>query len=147
MTSTKASAPLKSSGLAVYSGSSLLAAVAAIIRSEARLRGSRPDARTDAQIWPNSRAAPWSYGSGSKVASTCCKTATRPARLTGSSVARGPKENSPYVTAVTSIRPGSSAGSYSLSAAITLVSTTPAPCGVTARSLEGVTDFLVHEIV
>jgi hypothetical protein len=33
----------------------LLAAVAAIMRSEARLRGSRPDARTAAQIWPKSR--------------------------------------------------------------------------------------------
>ena len=52
MISTKASAPLK------YSGSSLLAAVTAIVRSEARLRGSRPDARTAAQIWPKSRAAP-----------------------------------------------------------------------------------------
>ena len=37
--STNGSAPWKSPGLAVYSGNALLAAVAAIMRSEARLRG------------------------------------------------------------------------------------------------------------
>ena len=50
--STSPSVPWKSAGLAVYSGSRLLAAVAAICRSEERLRGCRPAARTAAQIWP-----------------------------------------------------------------------------------------------
>ena len=50
--STNVSAPRKSAGLAVYSGRALLAAVAAIIRSEARVRGWRPAARTAAQICP-----------------------------------------------------------------------------------------------
>jgi hypothetical protein len=50
--STNVSAPRKSSGLAVYSGRALLAAVAAIIRSEARVRGWRPMARTAAHICP-----------------------------------------------------------------------------------------------
>jgi hypothetical protein len=72
-----------------------------------------------------SLAAPWSYGNGSKVASACCRTATRPARSTGSSVACGPKDNSPSVTAVINIVSGSSDGSNSLSAAMMLVSTTP----------------------
>lgn len=48
--STSPSVPWKSAGLAVYSGSRLLAAVAAICRSEERLRGCRPAARTAAQI-------------------------------------------------------------------------------------------------
>jgi hypothetical protein len=50
--STSRSVPWKAAGLAVYSGSILLAAVAAICRSEERLRGCRPAARTAAQIWP-----------------------------------------------------------------------------------------------
>ena len=50
--STNASAPRKSPGLAVYSGRALPAAVAAIMRSEARVRGWRPVARTAAHICP-----------------------------------------------------------------------------------------------
>lgn len=73
--------PSKSSGLVVYNGNFVAAAIDAIMRSATRRRGIRPRAWTAALMRPNARAASVSNGIGSNSFSARCSTSARRARL------------------------------------------------------------------
>ncbi len=125
---TRPSIPVKSSGFAVYSGKPVASAVAAIMASNERAAGFRPDRRNEAATRPKARAAAASNGSGSKSASACWTVARRRARSASSVATSGPTESSARVTAEIRAMSGrAEASAKACSASTTLVSSRP--CG------------------